>query len=78
MRPNRGADQGSNSQVRYIVIVHHIDMDQIRAGHLHRTHLLTQARKIGRQNARCDAVLLGSLLQCRLGHGEFSLSLTMS
>ena len=39
-----------NGQIRNVMVVHHIEMDQVCAGLEHGIHLLTKPRKIGRQN----------------------------
>ena len=56
VRPQRLADHGSDGQVRHIVVVHHIEMDQVGAAFDHRPHLLAQAREVRGKNAGSDAI----------------------
>ena len=46
-RADGGAYHGANGQVRNVVIVHHIEMDHVRAGSDDITYFLAQLRKIG-------------------------------
>jgi hypothetical protein len=51
MRADRGAQtKGPDGQVGHIVVVHHVEVHQIGARCLDGAHLLSQARKVGRQD----------------------------
>jgi hypothetical protein len=56
------ADQRTDRQVGYVVIVHHVEVHDVRAGAQHIVDLLAQACEIGGEDGRGD--------QIRKGHGE--------
>ena len=56
-RTNRRAHHRTDRQIGHVMVVHHVEMDQIGAGRHHTLHLRAEAREIGRQNARCNARL---------------------
>ena len=41
------------------MVVHHVEVDEVGAGGDHRAHLLAQAREVGGQERRRDAVVEG-------------------
>ena len=43
----RLADHRPDRQIRHVVVVHHIEVDQIGAGFDHRIDLLAEAREVG-------------------------------
>ena len=52
----RLAHHGADGQIRNVMVVHHIEVDEIGAGARHRLHFVAEAREVGRQNAGCDAI----------------------
>ena len=52
----RLAHHGSDGEVGHIVVVHHVEVNDIGAGGQHRVHLGAQAREIGGQDGRSDQV----------------------
>ena len=48
----------ADGQIRDVVVVHHVEMDQIGASRDHRTHLFAEAREIGGENRRCNLAAL--------------------
>ena len=57
MRPQRLADQRTDGQIWNIMIVHHIEMDEIRPRFQDVLYLLSQAREIRRKDAWCNAII---------------------
>src|SRR6185436_9897421 len=55
----RRAYDRADRQVRHVVVVHDVEVNQVRARLRDRAHLLAQAGEIGRQNAGSDAALHG-------------------
>ena len=55
-RPDRSAYERADRQVRHIMIVHHIEMDQVCTRRDDVIHFLAQAREVGGQNAGCNAI----------------------
>ncbi len=53
----RFANQRTNGEIRHVVIVHHIKVDDVGAGGQHVVDFLAQPCKIGRQDGRCDQVV---------------------
>jgi hypothetical protein len=49
VRTNRRAHQRPRAQVRHVVVVHHVEVNQVRAGRLDRSHLFAEAREISRE-----------------------------
>ena len=47
-------DTRTDGQVGHEVAIHHIDVQPVRTGFRDRPHLLAKARKVRRQNGRCD------------------------
>ena len=45
----------ADGEIRHVMIVHHVEMNPVRARGEHRLHFLAQAGKIGRQDRRRDA-----------------------
>ena len=64
-RLERRAGERADGQVRHVVVIHDIEVNQVGAGALNRAHLVAQPRKIGRQNAGRDAK--------RHGRAEFTM-----
>ena len=56
-RTNRRAHHRTDGQIRHVMVVHHVEMDEVGAGRHHTLHLRAEASEIGRENARCDARL---------------------
>jgi hypothetical protein len=50
-RTDRLAHQRPDGQIGYVVIVHHVKVDQVGAGGNHGLHFFAKAGKIGRQDA---------------------------
>src|SRR5258708_38459352 len=50
MLPKRLANERSNSEVRNVVVIHHVEMDDLRAGFDYGIDLLPQPCKVGREN----------------------------
>ena len=48
---------GADGQVRHVVIVHHVEMDDIRAGGEHVLHFLAQPGEIRGQNGRGKSIV---------------------
>src|SRR5262245_31191135 len=55
-RLERRAYDRSDREVRHVVVVHDVEVQQVRAGRFHRAHFLAQAREIRRQDRGRDAV----------------------
>jgi len=60
------ADKRADRQVRHVVVVHHVEMDDVRAGVEHGAHLLAEPRESaesidGAIQGCCMEVLLGRL-----------------
>ncbi len=60
-------DTGTDGDVRHIVAVHYIHMDQVSAGLLHRLDFLPQPAEIGGQNGGCDLFLHQGFLSIKTG-----------
>ena len=71
MGPNRFADQWADCQIGNIMVVHHIEMDDICAGRYDIADFFAQTSEVGRQYARSDAV--GRHVFSLLASGEFYL-----
>ena len=56
MRLERLADHRAEGQVRHVMVVHHVEVDPVGAGGDHVGHLVAQAREVGGQDGRGDAV----------------------
>ena len=54
-RPQRRAHQRPDGQVRHVVVVHHVEMQQVGARGFHRRHFLAEAREVRRQDRGGDA-----------------------
>ena len=52
----RLADQRADREIRHIMIVHHVEMHDVRAGGKHVLHFFAQASEIGTENGRGDEV----------------------
>ena len=50
MRSDRGTDHRTDGQVGHVMVVHHVEMDEIGTRFLHGTDLLAKSGKVGRQN----------------------------
>ena len=58
----RAADHRANGEVGDIVVVHHIEVNDVGTGREHRIDLGAKAREVGRKNRRGDQ---------EVGHGGF-------
>src|SRR5690606_15083410 len=56
MRSDRFADQWADRQVRNVMVVHHVEVNDVGAGGDDIAYFLAQAGKVGGQNAGSDAV----------------------
>ena len=54
------AHHRTDRQIRHVMVVHHVEMDEVGAGRHHTLHLCAEAGEIRRENARCDARLHSS------------------
>ena len=56
VRPYRLADQRADGQIRHVVVVHHVEVDHIRAGGDNVLHFVAKTREIGGQecSVRCE------------------------
>ncbi|MCY1547785.1 hypothetical protein D9M68_838620 [compost metagenome] len=52
----RRADHRADGQVRHVVVVHHVEVDDVGTGGEHPVHILAQAGEIGGQDRRSDGV----------------------
>ena len=50
----RLAHQRADGEIRHVVIVHHVEVDQVGAGSEHRLHFLAEAREVGGEDGRSD------------------------
>jgi hypothetical protein len=57
--------QRADREIRHVVVVHHVEMDDVRARRQHGPHFLAEPREIGGQDRRCDP---GCLRAGVLGH----------
>jgi hypothetical protein len=51
MRPQRGAHHRADGEIRHVMVVHHVEVDQVGAGARHRLHFVAEAREVGRKDA---------------------------
>ncbi len=58
-RPDRLAHHRADGQVRHVMVVHHVEVNEVRAGRNHSRHFFAQPREVGRQDAGRDAVACG-------------------
>ena len=65
VRPDRLAHQRADGEVGDVMVVHHVEVDQVGARALDRAHFLAQAREVGGKDARRDAE--------RHGRAEFTM-----
>ena len=56
MRRNRLANHGAKSQIRHVMVVHHVKMNPIRASGQNVFDLITQVGKIGGEDGRGNEV----------------------
>ena len=54
--PHRLTDHRSDGEVGHVVVVHHVEVDDVRAGREDVRDLLSKTREIGREDAGSDAV----------------------
>ena len=59
---NRRADHRSDGEIRHIVVVHHVEMDEVGTGLHDSGNLRAKAGEIRGENTRSDAGLHGALL----------------
>ena len=59
---NRRADHRSDGEIRHIVVVHHVEMDEVGTGLHDSGNLRAKAGEIRGENTRSDACLHGALL----------------
>src|SRR5215510_13816888 len=52
--PNRFTHKRSHSEVRDVMVVHHVKVDHVGAGRDHRCNLVAEAREVRGQNARSN------------------------
>jgi hypothetical protein len=62
MRSTGLADQRADGQVRHVVVVHDVEVDDIRAGSQYIVDFLAEPGEVGGQDGRGDTVSHGSLL----------------
>ena len=48
----RPADRRPDGEIRHVVIVHYVEVNDVRARIQHRLHVLAQAREVGGQDRR--------------------------
>ncbi len=46
----RLAHQGADGEIRHVVVVHHVEVDDVRASGQYRVHLLAQPGEVGGQD----------------------------
>ena len=56
MRLDRRADQRADREIRHVVVVHHVEMDQVGAGGDDGAHFFAEPREVGGQERGRDAV----------------------
>ena len=56
-RPDRLHDHGTKRKIRHEMAVHHVHVDHIGAGCLHRAYFLFQVEEVCRKDARCNGNL---------------------
>ena len=56
VRTDGFAHQRTDCQIGNIMIVHHIEMDDVGAGGHDIAHFFSQTREVGRKDAGCDAI----------------------
>ena len=50
MRADRGADHRTDGEIGHVMVIHHVEMDEIGTSILYRTDLFAKPGKVGRQN----------------------------
>ncbi len=63
VRPDRRADERPDGQVRNVVVVHHVEVEQVGAGGGHRAHFVAEAREIrGQEGGRNQEIGHGFII----------------
>src|SRR5205085_9905142 len=56
MRAKRRADQRPNGKVRHVMVVHHIEVNEVRTSARDCLYFFAESREVGRQDAGRDAI----------------------
>lgn len=67
--PEPLANQGADSEVRHVVVVHHVEVNDVRSRRHRVVHLLAQLRHVRREDRWCDPEVL-LVVRVVGGHGN--------